>query len=39
MLTMFRVWNVDTRFMMVDYILTEVFLIDDDRDEAQDAQG
>ena len=37
--TMLRVWNVDTRDMMVDYILPEVFLIDDDRDEAQDDTG
>ena len=37
--TMFRVWNVDTRVMMLNYILTEAFLIDDDRDEAQDDTG
>ena len=34
--TMFRGWSVDRRDMMVGHILTEVFLIDDDRDEAQD---
>ena len=34
--TMFRGWSVDRRDMMVGHILTVVFLIDDDRDEAQD---
>lgn len=34
--TMFRGWSVDRRDMMVGHILTEIFLIDDDRDEAQD---
>ena len=33
---MFRGWSVDRRDMMVGHILTEFFLIDDDRDEAQD---
>ena len=37
--TIFRVWNVDTRDMMVGHILTVVFLIDDDREEAQDDTG
>ena len=37
--TMFRGWSVVRRDMMVGHILTEVFLIDDDRDEAQDDTG
>lgn len=37
--TIFRVWNVDTRVMMVGHIPTVVFLIDDDRDEARDDTG